>query len=132
MGKSHLQTISESLVDLRNTGAESEPIVPPAYKHRLKPGTRPKPVTGLIGSDSDSDFAESQPQPKKSRLGVSASKGGPNNQSRKVSQHSKNVSPAPSSSGLQSKARESSEEFWDPVKSKLVKYKYRESQKHLE
>ena len=78
------------------------------------------------------DLAESQPIAKKSRLSVSARQDGSNKQSRKAPQQSRESSPGPSSSGLQSQSRESSEDEWDPIKSKLVDYMYKKPRKPKE
>ena len=78
------------------------------------------------------DLAESQPLAKRSRLSVSVRQDGSNKQSRKAPQQSRESSPGPSSSGLQSQSRESSEDEWDPVKSKLVDYMYKKPRKPKE
>ena len=78
------------------------------------------------------DLAESQPLAKRSRLSVSVRQDGSNKQSRKAPQQSRESSPGPSSSGLQSQSRESSEDEWDPIKSKLVDYMYKKPRKPKE
>ena len=131
MGRSHLQAIPETLNHLSNSdaGSEIEEIILPENTKKVANLYQGVPG-GLIGGDSDSDFAQSKEKSRKPRLIFSNVKKGPK-KSKKFPKNNQKSSPVPSTSGL-SQARMSSPEFSDPISSKLVKYRYRKARSESE
>jgi len=131
MGRSHLQAIPETMNHLSNSdaGSEIEEIILPENTKKVANLYQGVPG-GLIGGDSDSDFAQSMLKSRKPRLILSTGKKGPK-KSKKSPKNNQKSSPVPSTSGL-SQARMSSPEFSDPISSKLVKYRYRKARSESE
>ena len=115
MGRSHLQTVTKSVVQLSSSdaGSESEEVMLPENAKKLANPYRKRTAADLIGDDSDSAFATSKQEPKKPRLVLSTDKKRLKN-SKKSLQKSQKSSPVPSTSGL-AQTRESTPEFSDVI-----------------